>query len=154
MTAGRPSSHTSDLAGAICERLSQGESLRKICSGEDMPSKSTVMRWLAGNEEFRGQYARARDAQADYYAEEILEISDDGSHDTYETEDGRTVVNSEVVQRSRLRVDSRKWLASKLAPKKYGDKVMAELSGADGGPIILWGAKPERVIVDSAETET
>jgi hypothetical protein len=61
--------------------LGLGESLREICRDEDMPDKSTVMRWLALHQEFRDQYAGAREAQADYYAEEIIEISDDGSND-------------------------------------------------------------------------
>ena len=65
----------------------------------------------------------------------MLEISDDGSRDYTATEDGDEIPNHEHIQRSRLRVDSRKWLASKLAPKKYGDRLAAELSGPDGGPI-------------------
>jgi hypothetical protein len=68
-------------------------------------------------------------------ASQILEISDDGPNDFATTEEGNEVPNHEHIQRSRLRVDSRKWLASKLAPKKYGDKVSTELSGPDGGPI-------------------
>ncbi len=68
-------------------------------------------------------------------AEEILEIADDGSNDTYETEDGHEKVNTDVINRSRLRVDTRKWLMSKLAPKKYGDKVEQFISGPNGAPI-------------------
>jgi hypothetical protein len=83
--------------------------------------------------EFRHQYARAREAQADFLAEEILQIADDGENDTYATENG-PAVNHDVVQRSRLRVDARKWLASKLAPKKYGDKLA--VGGADDMPPI------------------
>jgi hypothetical protein len=99
-----------------------------------MPDKSTVMRWLAQNEAFRDQYARARESQADHLAEEILQIADDGSNDTYQTENGEAV-NHDVIARSRLRVDTRKWLASKLAPKKYGDKVTQEHTGEGGGAI-------------------
>ena len=128
------SSFTQEKADAICERLAEGESLRSICKGEDMPNKSTVMRWLADNEAFRDQYARAREAQADHLAEEILQIADDGSNDTYQTDDGEAV-NHDVIARSRLRVDARKWLASKMAPKKYGDKLQAELTGANGGAV-------------------
>lgn len=94
-----------------------------------MPDKATVFRWLADRPDFRDQYARARDEQADFYAEEILQISDDGRNDYYVTEDGTEIVNHDHIARSRLRVDSRKWLASKLAPKKYGDKVDVEHSG-------------------------
>ncbi len=121
----RPSKFTQSLADKICERIAGGESLRLICADAKMPGKTTVMRWLADNglPEFRDQYAHAREAQADHFADEILAIADDGSNDTYTTEDGREVVNHDYIQRSRLRVDTRKWLMSKVAPKKYGDKM-------------------------------
>lgn len=105
-----------------------------------MPSKSTVMRWLASHQEFRDQYAGAREAQADYYAEEIIEISDDGSNDWMDRKlsDGSTeeVENKDVLARSRLRVDTRKWLMARMAPKKYGDKITQEVTGADGAPLV------------------
>jgi hypothetical protein len=123
MSIGRPSSYTDETAALICARLAEGESLRTICKADDMPGFSTVMRWLADNSAFRDQYARAREAQADKLAEEILEIADDGRNDTYTDDDGNERTNQEVVARSRLRVDARKWLASKMAPKKYGDKI-------------------------------
>lgn len=141
---GRPSDYTPEMATIICERLAKGESLRTITADEDTPAQSTVFRWLEANEVFREQYARAREAQADFYAEEIITISDDGTNDWMarrsEAEKGAGVdtgwvLNGEHVQRSRLRVDSRKWYAGKLAPKKYGDKFIGELSGPDGGPI-------------------
>lgn len=101
---------------------------------------STVFRWLSENKSFQEQYARAKEAQAEYYADEILDIADDGTNDWMDklNSDGEVigeVVNHENIQRSRLRVDSRKWLLSKLIPKKYGDKVQQEISGPDGGPI-------------------
>src|ERR1043165_3321156 len=138
---GRPSDYTQETANIICQRLSQGESLRAICRDDEMPSKTSVLRWLDTNEEFRAQYARAREAQADFYAEEIIEISDDGTNDWMarrsEAQKGAGiengwVVNGEHVQRSRLRVDARKWFASKVAPKKYGEKLVQELSGPEG----------------------
>lgn len=132
----RPSEFTIEIAEAICERLSQGESLRRICSDEKMPGKSTVMRWLDANALFRDQYARAREAQADYWAEEIIEISDDGANDTYKDEDGHERTNQDVIARSRLRVDTRKWLMARMAPKKYGDKITQEVTGADGAPLV------------------
>jgi hypothetical protein len=142
---GRPSSFTQEVAELICGRIADGESLRKICESADMPSKTTVMRWLADESQkaFRDQYARAREAQADHLAEEILEIADDGRNDTYETDSG-TAVNQDVIARSRLRVDARKWLASKMAPKKYGDKLA--IGGADDLPAVQI-EKIERVIV-------
>jgi hypothetical protein len=135
---GRPSSYTDDIAFVVCERLSQGESLRRICSDEEMPGKSTVMRWLNDNKDFRDQYARAREAQADYFAEEIVEIADDSSEDAVaDPETGAVRQNAEFVNRSRLRVDTRKWLMARMAPKKYGDKITQEHQGPDGGPLVI-----------------
>jgi len=144
----RPSSFTTKTADIICQRISDGQSLREICRNDDMPDKATVMRWL-GNEKqsaFRDQYARARDAQVDHFAEEILEISDDGSNDWMERKlpngEATEVINHEHIARSKLRVDARKWLMSKMAPKKYGDKLDLEHSGA------VEIKRIERVIVD------
>lgn len=135
---GRPSSYTEKLGADICARLADGESLRTICRDSKMPDKATVFRWLAQDEgevkAFRDQYARAREAQADRLAEEILEIADDGRNDTYTDEEGRARTDQDVIARSRLRVDARKWLASKLAPKKYGERIVQELTGPNGGP--------------------
>lgn len=133
---GRPSSFTQETADAICQRLTEGESLRAICLSDDMPAASTVFKWLSERQAFSEQYARAREAQADHLAEEILQIADDGTNDTYQTDNGEAV-NHDVIARSRLRVDARKWLAGKMAPKKYGDKVQTELTGANGGPLVV-----------------
>jgi hypothetical protein len=82
----------------------------------------TVARWLAADQAFRQSYERAREAQADYLADDILDVSNDGS---LSPEDRR------------IRIDARKWYAGKLRPKKYGDRLQQELSGPDGGPIDL-----------------
>ncbi|WP_425221723.1 hypothetical protein [Pseudomonas sp.] len=134
---GRPSAYTNALALSICTGIAEGLSLRSICKSETMPALGTVMRWLAddSNAEFREQYARAREAQADKLAEEILQIADDGSNDNYQDEDGNSFIDHDHIARSRLRVDARKWLASKMAPKRYGDKVTQEHTGANGGAI-------------------
>jgi hypothetical protein len=116
--------------------MGEGESLRSICRDDNMPALSTVFRWLGAHQAFQEQYARAMDARATLLAEEILEISDDSSEDAVtDPETGAVRMNAEFVARSRLRVDSRKWLAARMAPKKYGDKVTQELQGLDGGPI-------------------
>lgn len=133
----RPSEFTTEAAEAICEGLARGLSIRAICQDENMPSDRTVYRWLEANEEFRQQYARARERQADFYAAEIIEIADDGSRDMADDGDGGEVVDHDHIARARLRVDARKWYASKLAPKKYGDKVMNEHSGPDGKPMAV-----------------
>ena len=128
---GRPSSFTQEKADAICERLIEGESLRSICRDDDMPHPVTVFRWLDANESFRNQYARARSSQAERMAEEILQIADtpvDGER-IEESDDGMKVVREDMLGHRRLQVDTRKWLMSKLAPKKYGDKVEVENTG-------------------------
>src|SRR5690606_8467561 len=102
----------------------EGKSLRSICKEPDMPAASTVFLWLTQHEDFSEQYARAREAQADALFDEILEIADDTSQDFIAkgNPDGSEtqVVDHEHIQRSRLRVDARKWMAGKLRPKKYG----------------------------------
>ncbi|MDR5772092.1 MULTISPECIES: terminase small subunit protein [unclassified Caballeronia] len=116
------STYTPDLAAEICKRIALGDSLRTICDLDSMPDQTTVYRWLREREDFRQQYARAREDQAEHYLDEIITISDDSSRDTIHGED-RDMPNSEWIARSRLRVDARKWAMSKLAPKKYGDKL-------------------------------
>jgi len=92
-----------------------------------MPHKRTVKRWLAEKPSFQEQYARAKEEMAEHFAEEILEIADDGSNDWIEreVESGKLikVADHEHIARSRLRVDTRKWLMSKLLPKKFGEKL-------------------------------
>lgn len=117
---GRPSTYSDEVAATICERIAEGESLRSICRDETMPPLRTVFDWLTSNEGFSQHYAIARETQADTLADEIVGIADDTSGDA---------------QRDRLRVDARKWVASKLKPRRYGDRVHAEHSGPDGGPI-------------------
>ncbi|MDH1660766.1 terminase small subunit protein [Stenotrophomonas sp. GD03777] len=123
----RPSKYSQQLADAICDLLVDGKSLRTICSTAKMPSRSTVIRWLAENEAFRNQYARARELQADTLAEEILDIADKAVLGERLKKDGKGKVlerqTGDMVERSRLRVDVRKWYAGKLQPKKYGERV-------------------------------
>lgn len=137
---GRHSEFTQEIANKICNRLADGESLRTICKDEDMPSRETVRLWLADEryKSFLGQYARAREEQADHYFEESIDIADNGSNDWMEQNDPENPgfrLNGEHVQRSRLRVDIRKWAASKLAPKKYGDKLDMNLGGQPENPV-------------------
>lgn len=130
---GRPEVYTPELANKICTEIATtSKSLRTICLSDDMPSVSTVLKWLKEKkEDFPEQYARAKEEQADYMVEEMIDIADDGSNDLMTITKGQEsyeVENKEVTGRSRLRVDTRKWIASKLKPKKYGEKI--ELSGA------------------------
>lgn len=147
---GRPTQYTPEVAEAICERLATGETLRSICRDEDMPHESTVRAWATKdfkadpddeNEEgFYTQYARARDLGLDAMADELLEIADDGTNDWQDRLDGdgnptgQKVVDHEHVTRSRLRVDSRKWYLSKLAPKRYGERIAQQMLDREGEP--------------------
>lgn len=129
---GRPSSFTQETADAICERIAEGESLRSICEEESMPNKSTVFKWLGQDKNFADQYARARESQADTLFDQILGIADDGRNDSYTDEEGNERTNHDVIARSRLRVDARKWMAGKLRPKVYGDKLEVAGPGPNG----------------------
>ena len=123
MALGRPSDYTTAIADEICTRLANGESLRAICSSDRddfVPHIGTVLRWVSENADFREQYVRAREIQAETLADDIISIADGPK----EADD------SIKTARDRLRVDSRKWVASKLLPKKYGDKVQTEHSGS------------------------
>lgn len=131
---GRPSIYTEDLANEICSRLAKGTSLRIICMEENMPNPDTVYNWvfinkgadMEGKNGFSDKYAHARQIQAENMFDEILEIADDGSNDYMTITKGETSYNvedREVTNRSRLRVDSRKWYLSKVLPKKFADKI-------------------------------
>ena len=140
MSGGRPTIFSDKIADEICGRLANGESLRSICSPDRddfMPAIGTVLRWVGENDEFRDHYARAREIQAETLADAIVSIADDVTPDP------------SAVAKARLQVDSRKWVASKLLPKKYGDKITQEHTGADGGPVQV--QRIERVVVDPNE---
>jgi len=129
---GRPSAYTIEISNVICERIANGESLKAICEDEGMPSKSSVFKWLSERDEFSERYARAREAQADALFDEILSIADDGQNDWMERrgeDDAGWVANGENIRRSQLRIDARKWMAGKLRPKKYGEKLDVDLNG-------------------------
>lgn len=134
---GRPSDFTQEMADKICEQIADGKSLRSICDADDMPGKATVFVWLGKHETFQDQYARAREAQADSYVDDIMDIADDGRNDWMErrNSDGEAVgwqENGEALRRSQLRIDARKWAAAKLRPKKYGEKIELEHGGQVG----------------------
>ena len=142
-----PHAYDMSIADEVLDGIAAGGSLREVCGKPGLPSVTTFMRWLADerNENLRERYARARELQAEYMAEDILSIADEectmvkadkhGSQDDDGQGNTEVVFDSTAVQRNRLRVDARKWLLSKLAPKKYGDKVTQEHTGANGGAI-------------------
>lgn len=125
----KPLEYTDEVGLAICDRIVEGESLRSICRDEAMPCTTTVFKWLAKHDIFANHYAHAREAQADTYADEIADIADDGKRDYVTDADGIATVDHDHIARARLRVDARKWIASKLKPKKYGEKVEQHLTG-------------------------
>lgn len=123
----RPTIYSEDLADTICARLSAGESLLKICEDDGIPSRTTIYQWVATNQAFADKYAHARNVGLDDMADDLIRLSDDDERD---------------VQRLRLRVDTRKWYLSKLAPKRYGERI--EHVGADGKDLIPQSS-PEEV---------
>lgn len=126
---GRPTNYSKEVAAKICAELAMGSSLRTICKSPDMPALATIYLWFNKYPDFIEQYERAKHDGADAMAEELLEIADDGTNDWMEKigrdgeKTGEYILNGEHVQRSRLRVDARKWYLSKIKPKRYGDKV-------------------------------
>lgn len=145
---GRPPTILSpDLLEEILLRTVEGESMRAICRDPAMPSRSKLQKELVENSEFATQYLQARELLYSGWADEILEIADDGTTD-YITKVGRNgheyeAVDQEHIQRSRLRVEARKWLLSKLMPKTYGDKVEQVQSGEVRHRVDITGL-PER----------
>jgi hypothetical protein len=130
--AGRPTLYSVEITDAICERLMNGESLRGICSQKEMPDRVTVIRWLGLHEEFATKYARARESQSDYMDDLILETANN--------------CTAETALADRVKIGAYQWRASKLAPKKYGDKITQEHTGADGAPLaatIVLTGRPE-----------
>lgn len=130
---GRPTKYSEELASEICVRLSNGEPLRQICMEEGMPAQSSVYVWLTRFPAFTEMYARAREEQADTLADEIVAIADEMPMETTD-KDGNTRFDSAYIQWQRSRVDARKWVAAKLKPRKYGDRVALE-GTTDGAPI-------------------
>lgn len=121
-----------------------------------MPDKSTIMRWLAQHEKFCDQYVRAGEIRALVMADDIQEIADNSLNDWVEVErkGGRveTVPNEEAISRARLRIDSRKWLMEKMAPKRYGRQLA--VTGPGGGPLKHEHATTESLLaeIDGAGT--
>lgn len=135
---GRPREYSPEVAEELLERLAGGESLESICRDERMPQPPTVRKWAMqrtedgedGAPSFSAEYARARELGYEAIAERILDFG----LDDYKGPDG--FVDNGEIQRLRLLSDNRKWLLSKMLPKRYGDKVTQEITGEDGGALI------------------
>lgn len=127
---GRPSGYSDELADRICELISGGKSVKSICEMQGMPSMQSVWKWIREQPKFAENYARATAERADAVFEEMFSIADDGSNDTYVDEEGKEKTDHDVIARSKLRIDTRKWALSRMNPRKYGDKVEQVHSGA------------------------
>jgi hypothetical protein len=121
--------HQKRIVEIVCGVISETTlGIRRICDGlrdkdKRFPAARTIRSWIDENPEFAALYARAKQIQLHNLADQIIEISDDDSQDEIFTDEGKRLLNAEFVQRSKLRVDSRKWLLSKLMPKVYGDRI-------------------------------
>lgn len=145
---GRPTKFTEEIAKEICDRLSVGESLISVCRDDHMPERVSVYNWLSAsvlddaNEDLKNflyQYKRSRELQADSFFDEAIDIADCSEHDTITKTDRQgneyEAANTEAIQRSKLRVETRFKIAAISKPKKYSEKRLLELTGKDGGPV-------------------
>lgn len=128
---------TPELEAEILARLSEGEPLRAILRSDParFPSKSVFYAWMAGDDDLKARFLKAREEGADALAEECLEIADDARNDWMERQGEGPQLNGEHVQRSKLRIYTRLQLLAKWFPQRYGDKVAMEHTGPGGGPV-------------------
>jgi len=138
MPAGRPTLYNEELTSRICSRIAtSSDSLRAICENENLPSPDTIYLWLTKYPEFSDQYARARQDQAQLLADQIVDIADQtqlGEIVTFKDDGKEERRVADMIEHRKLRIESRKWVAAKLLPKKYGDKPI-QVGGIDGKPI-------------------
>lgn len=129
MAGGRPTIYSSELANKICEIIATHPfGIRKLCSMfSEFPEYTTIFAWKHKFDEFSNLYTKAKQSQVELLVDETLDIADETSNDTIINASGNEVCNSEYVNRSRLRIETRKWIACKLAPKIYGDRVINEV---------------------------
>lgn len=129
-----PYKWTEEIEQEIFDRIAKGQAVRSICKDDWLPSERTFYKRLAEDAEFTQRYMRAREAQADAIFEECLIIADSQEGDVIEV-DGVEQVNHDAIARAKLRIDTRKWMAGKLRPKVYGDKMDLTHGNPDGTPI-------------------
>ena len=127
----RPTVLTPEIAAAVCEKLAEYGSLRRVCRDPSMPLERTVRRWYVEDSEFASAYARAKEAGIDALVDETLDIADDGTNDWLAGEKGPQL-DSEHVQRSKIRIETRRWMAERLEPKKYGLRSGLDVTNSDG----------------------
>lgn len=129
--------YSQEIADAICSKLAEGNSLRSVLREEGMPSIGTFLRWVSERPELADQYAHARALCIDAMAEDIIDIADTPQigQKTVSKASGLEITEGDMVEHRRLRIESRKWLLAKVAPKKYGDRITQEHTGEGGGPV-------------------
>ena len=113
----------------VLASLAQGKTLRQSCREADVSEPTSILDIVRSDEVYATHYARAREQGYQLMADDILDIADDSQHDKYVDKDGKTKTDQEAVNRSRLMVDSRKWLLAKALPKVYGDRLDLTHSG-------------------------
>lgn len=153
---GRPTIMTDELVAEIMSLLAMGKSVRTVCRDDRMPAMATFYRWLQSNKDFREQYARAKADAADAMLEDLFDISDDAQNDYQEVTYGDQNILRlvpENIQRSKLRVETRKWAMSKLQPKKYGDKLDVTSGGKELPTPLLAGLIEQKNINDDINDE-
>jgi hypothetical protein len=119
---GRPTKYSKQLADEICRLISEGKSIATICKRDDMPSRDTVHAWIKDKPDFSYNYAQAKDEGAEAFVDQIIDIADEMPR-MIENKNGELVVDSAWVTWQNNRVHARKWIAVKLLPRKYGDKM-------------------------------
>lgn len=126
---GQPEVFTQKLADKICNRLAEGESLRKICRSKGIPTRQTIFAWLRDSEkkDFHIAYANARELWADYTFDESMEIADMASDKIV----GDDKSDGARVNAEKLRIETRKWFLSRMNPKKYGEKIDLTTAGKE-----------------------
>ena len=116
---------TEEIAQEICAAIATSSfgirKLRKQDEYKHWPSVAQIFRWLHDNALFREQYTRAKQSQIESYIDEVIDIADNSTNDWMINEKGTLVANHDHINRARLRIETRKWLACKLCPRLYGD---------------------------------
>jgi len=131
---GRPSTYTKEMGQTLCTRMALGETMAEITKETGMPSKEVIYQWRQIHPDFDSMYTRAREDQMHAWADQIISFADDGTEDVLRDGDGNPVLKAngdpklyrEHIDRTRLRIDTRKWLMAKILPKVFGDRMAVD----------------------------
>lgn len=144
----RPTTLTPELAAAICEKLAEHGSLRRVCLEPDMPLERTVRRWYVENPEFASEYARAKEAGIEALVDETLDIGDEMPPTT-----AAGATDPGYVAWSKVRIETRRWLAERLMPKKYGVRSGVDVTNSDGSLTVDADARAKRLAALMAQAK-